>query len=142
MTNPGLLNLQDASLIVSQALPAAHSASVNTANLDVGPLHQLSAHYEQCDLLLSYPALSLAQLPNTSVITYQIQASADPAFGSGVRNLGQATQTGATGTASQPAGQLRSKLPSDCPQYIRAVASTDANGASCAAASVQLQLVF
>ena len=142
MSTPGLLSLTDASLVQSHVLPAAKSLVTQTASIDLGAMHNSSARYQLVDVLLAYPALALAKLPNTSVITYQVIASADPTFATGVVVIGQATQTGVTGTASTPAGALRLKLPADCPEYLAATAATDANGADCSAASMTLSLAF
>jgi hypothetical protein len=140
--NPATYQVQDASLSVEHILPANKSLSTDTDGLDLGPLTGISARVEECELLLTYPALLLAQLPNTSVITYTIQASNDPTFETGVEALATTSQTGAAGTASQPGGQLRCKIPTDCGRYVRADATTDVNGADCSAASLTLQIVF
>ena len=140
--SPQSFQVQDAALLQSAALPAAEGAAVHTANVDCGPLTGVSSRQEECEALLTYPALTLAQLPNTSVMTYQIQVSNSATFATGVQVIGTVTQTGATGTASQPGGTLRAKLPSNGGEYLRAVATADANGADASGASMTLQLVF
>ena len=144
LPHPGRPSVQDASLVKSIALPVAVGAptSVETANLDLGLLHGISMRPENCELLAQYPALTLAQLPNTSVMTYAIQASADPTFATGVRTLGTATQTGKTGTAKQPAGYIRCRVPSDCPEFVQLAVTNDAAAGNASAASASLELVF
>jgi len=139
-TMPGRPSVLDASLIQSHVLPAAESLETETDPIDIGTLHGISARTELDELVLSYPDLALASLPNGSVITYTIEACASSVFGAEVITLATATQTGATAKASQPGGDLRSKLPSDCPQYVRGTARTDSAGADCSAASMTLQI--
>jgi hypothetical protein len=134
--------LQDASLKVSHVLPADKSLTTVTTAIDLGLLVGISARPTGCELLAVLPALALAKLPNTSVITHTIEACAATSFASGVRQLGVITQTGATGTDPAAAAELRCRLPSDCPQYVRLKSVTDAAGADCSAVTVSLQLVF
>lgn len=138
----GVLSVVDQSLLQAGALPAAHSSATATPNIDLGALHGISARNQLVEVMLTYPTLLLAALPNTSVITYVIEASNDATFATGAVTLATVTQTGATGQTSQAGGQIRSKLPSLCGEFLRATATTDANGADCSATSMTLQLMF
>jgi hypothetical protein len=142
LPKPGQYSVQDASLKQTIALPGAAGTTVNSSNIDLGPLHGISSRPVDFEILVEVPALTLARLPNTSVETYTIEASNDPAFGSGVLILGQTTQTGATGTSSQPAQELRFKVPGTCPEYLRLQIVSDSNGANASAVSASIQLVF
>ena len=137
----GRPSVQDASLKVSIALPAAASTTVNTAAIDLGALTSKGMRSEHCELFAAIPLIVLAKLPNTSVETYTIQASDSATFASGVKTLAQTTQTGATGSASQPAQDLRCRLPSDCPRYARLQVVSDAAGANASSLSASLQIV-
>jgi hypothetical protein len=136
------MSVADASLLVTHALPGASSTTVTTSAIDLGLLHGISERPENCELVAEIPALILAKLPNTAVETYTIEACASSGFGSGVKTLASTTQTGATGTATQPAQELRCRLPSDCPRYVRLKVVSDSNGADASAVSATLQVCF
>lgn len=141
MSTPLSYGVQDVLEIQSVALPNSAGGSAATANLDLGALAGISARTEQDELLLTYPALTTTQLPNSDTVTYTIQACASAGFGSGVVTIGTVTQTGAGG-AGAAGGTFRVKLPTNCPEYVQVSATLGSGAGNCSAASMTLQLVF
>ena len=137
-------NVRDANYIASNALPADNVNSNGTA-LDLGAaLTQNGARLANCELLLTAPALDTNAIPDTTTMTYHIEASATSNFASITTLAASAiVQTGNNGAA---ADTFRMKIPSDCPRYIRsrAIGADVGNAAigNCAGSSMTLELLF
>jgi hypothetical protein len=99
-----------------------------------------AARLAECELLLSAPALSATQLPDTITATYSIECSSVANFAT-TQNVAPSciVQTGNTGAA---AATFRAKLPSNCLRYVRAKVVTSTNAGNCAASSMKLELLF
>ena len=89
-------SMTDAALSTTKALPAG-ATSQTSDPIDVG-LQTRGTRPAQAELLLSYPALSLAQLPNTKTMTYELLSSPNADMSNPTGQGILATQTGATGT--------------------------------------------
>lgn len=134
-----MMNLKDELLKVTKALPAG-AASTTSDAIDTGKSSR-DEHAARTELLLTYPDLTLTQLPDTKTMTYEILGSDNSDLSSPSITQTVVTQTGATGTDPAEGGTLRYGLPSDGPRYWGAkatgVATVDGS-----ASSMTLQLVF
>ena len=135
--------VRDADLKETEALPAA-AGTVYTDGIDLGALSDRGGRFLDGEGLLSAPALTGTQLPDTTTMTYSIQSSATSDFQNATTLAGSCiVQTGDTGAA---AATFRFKIPSNCQRYIRAVAvGADVGNASlgnCAASEMTLELLF
>lgn len=133
-------NAADASLRKTKALPNGIGA-VNSDGIDAGRLTSKGSVVAPCELLISGPILTTAELPDTKTIKYDVQCDADSAFGS-PRTLAKEVlvQTGA-GAAGAAAAEARFRLPTDCEQYVRVVATNDATG-NASGKSLTMALLF
>jgi hypothetical protein len=133
-------NLRDAKFIATNALPAAAGTGNGTA-LDLGNDSTANgARLQDCELLLSAPALATGALPDTVTATYSIECSSVANFAT-TQNVSPScvVQTGNTGAA---AATFRAKLPTNCLRYVRAKVVTSTNAGNCAASSMTLELLF
>ena len=135
--------VKDADLNETKALPAA-AGTVNSDGIDLGALSDRGGRFLDCEGLLSAPALTTGELPDTTTMTYTIQSSATSNFASATTLAGSCiVQTGDTGADAET---FRFKIPSNCQRYIRAVAvGADVGNASlgnCAASELTLELLF
>jgi hypothetical protein len=135
-----MLNVKDELLKVTKALPAGAATTTSLA-LDTGT----STRGDQValmELLLTYPALTLAQLPNTKTMTYDIISSPNADLSSPtVAVAGIAVQTGVTGTDPTVGGTARYRIASNGARYwgCRATGIATVDGS---ASSMTLQMVF
>ncbi len=140
-TQPTLIcsRVHDATLKSSDALPAAAGLTNGTA-IDLGALTDTSSRSEQVEALLTVPALTLLQLPNTVTATYSLQMSNSSNMAS-PQSLGNSVimQTGSNGAASTT---FRFKVPSNALRYIGAAVTTADGAGNCAAAAMTLELLF
>jgi len=122
-----------ASSKVSKAMPAAASTTVNLDGIDVkGGSFGQDVALGDIDLVVEVPDMILAKLPNTSVLTVKIEESDDDSTYSTLYDVVE-TFTGATGTATLAGDQIHVGLPRGVKQYVRAVLTTDSNGADMSA---------
>jgi len=122
------MDLKDASLKLTRALPASTSAVTSTA-LDTGKTTSLGAQPGEVEFLISAPAVSLAALPDTKTMTYAlVQSSAADLSGATVLFDNLIIQTGATGTDPAVAATKRLRLPSDALRYIGLRITPSASG--------------
>ena len=131
----------DANFKKTKALPNG-AATVNADALDVGLVGDRGAREAECELLISAPALTTTELPDTKTMTYDVQASSSPTFASGNVDLGKAviTQTGAGG-AGAAAATARFRLPSTCPRYVR-VNATNSGAGDASGKSLTEEILF
>jgi hypothetical protein len=136
-------NIRDKDLLVTTALPAAASTTVNGTPIDLGAASFGKAIHrgEGVELVARIPALNTTQLPDTKTLTATIQTSEDSAFGSGVRDLSTSTTTGAGG-AGAVASELRASVPSDCFRYVRLKTVTGAATGDQSASSTEFAVVI
>lgn len=134
------LNLKDTALKVTKALPAgAASATSNAIDLQNTARGSFVANAE---LLLTYPSLTLTQLPNTKTMTYDIVESDNSDLSSPtVIAPGIVVQTGATGTDPCVGGTFRYRPRTGTKRYVgcKATGVATADGS---ASSMTLELVF
>ncbi len=138
-----LPNVRDAELIETKALPA-DAGSVYSDAIDLGALSAAGARLEQVEALLTAPTLTSTQMPSNTTIAYDIQASNDSGFNS-ITTLASSAIS-ATSNSGITGSTYRFKIPSNCPRYLRAKATTadvgnDAAG-NCAGSSMTLELLF
>lgn len=130
--------LRDAELSASIALPAA-PGTVETGGIDLG-VNPGSHFKENCELRVTAPALTVAELANASTVVYGLFQAASADFSDEVAlNASVLTQTGADGNGAV-AAEGRVALPSNVSRYLRAKATTDGEDAS--AKSVVVDLLF
>lgn len=134
-----MMQLKDELLKVTKALPAG-AASTTSDSIDTGKSSR-GEHAARCELLLTYPDLTLLQLPNTKTMTYQILGSDSADLSNPTITATLVTQTGATGTDPCPGGTVRYRPPSDGPRYWGAKATGLATGDG-SGSSMTLQMVF
>jgi len=136
------MNVQDALLSISRALPASTSAVTSAAALDL----QASARSDfvaRVELLLSAPAVTTAQLPDTKLMTYDIIDSVNADLSSPrIIAPGVIVQTGAGGAGAAGA-TFRWKPPTNARRYygIRITPSASGTG-DASGVSATLQLLF
>jgi hypothetical protein len=144
MANPSQPNVQDASLIVTLALPGAASTTVTSTGLDLG-VASSNAILPAVELLLTVPALTTTQLPDTDTVTYAILVSASIGLGTPATLLPTViVQTGAGGAGAAGA-TYRFRLPDSIGagnRYIGFTSTTGSGTGNCSAKSATLQMVF
>lgn len=111
-------NLRDADLRVTHVLPAAASTTIVTSGIDLGALTPQASRPDGLELVFKVPALDATALPNTRTLTLTIEASDDPAFGSGVDVLATKVITGAGGVGAA-ADEARCGVQSNTKRYVR-----------------------
>lgn len=136
-------NIRDKDLLVTTAMPAGASTTVNGAVLDLGAASFGKAIHrgEGFELVARIPALNATMLPDTKTLIATIQTSEDSAFGSGVRDLATSTTTGAGGVGAV-ASELRASVPSDCFRYVRLKTVSGALTTDMSAVSSEFALVI
>ncbi len=127
---------------VSAAMPAAASTDVEMDGIDVkqGSFSQ-SVSLGDIDLVVEIPDMVLAKLPNTSVLTVKIEHSDDDSTYATLYDVVE-TYTGATGTATCSGSSIHVGLPRSVKRYVRAVLSTDSNGADMSALTAYAYLAI
>ena len=136
-------NLRDKDVLVTQAMPAAASTTVNGTPIDLGATVFAKGidRATGVEAVVRIPALNATMLPDTRTCIVTIQTSDDSAFGSGVRDLATVTKTGAGGVGSS-ADELRATIPSDCFRYVRAKVVSGASTTDMSAVSYELAIVW
>lgn len=126
------MDVKDASLKITRALPASTTAVTSTA-FDTGKCTTLGKQLADVEFLVSAPALTATQLPDTKTMTYDIIESDNADLSTpSVLQSAVITQTGDTGAA---AATNRFKIPTDAKRYIglritpSAAGTGDASGA-------------
>ena len=111
-------NLRDAALKITKALPAG-AVTVTSDAIDTGNKTAWAHQPADVEYLLSAPTLTITELPNTKVITYNIVTGATSDLTSSPTTLiaGCIVQTGATGS-SAAAATYRFKLPAAAQQFV------------------------
>lgn len=119
--------VKDASFKKTTALSNG-AGTVNAVAIDIGLMTGRGAKLEGMELLITAPALTTTQLPNSETMTYKVQEDTMLACSS-PETLGDAVlvQTGAGG-AGAAAATARFRLPSDCQQFIRVTATKTGTG--------------
>ncbi len=133
--------LADAQLSKSIALPNG-AASVVTAAIDLeAQVGSNTAFLAACELKLTAPVLTTAELPDTKTMTYIVETDNDVAFGS-LKTLHPSllVQTGA-GAAGDAAATARMRLPSDVERYVR-IKATNSGLGDATGKTASLQLLF
>lgn len=132
--------MKDAALKVTKALPAgAASTTTDGLNTDVSARGEQPGNME---LLLTYPALTLAELPDTKTMSYSIICSGNADLSSPtVIFPNVVVQTGATANATCPGGEFRIRLPSNGAQHwgVKATGVSTVDGS---AKSMTAEFVF
>lgn len=135
--------VKDAQVKVTRALPASTAAVTSTTAIDTGKTTALGEQKNSMELLVSAPALSTAQLPDTKTMTYDVIGSSNADLSSPT-TLASAliTQTGAS-AAGAAAATKRYRLASDAPRYIGLKVTPSASGTGDASgATATLEGVF
>lgn len=131
-------NMKDAGFVKTWTLPAAASTSTNSAILDIGA----DAHKpESIEALISIPALSTTIAPDTRTVTLIIDSSTSSSIASVTQNIVTKVFTGAGG-AGISASEVRVRLPSNCPRYLRATVTFGASTTDGSALSATFALAF
>ena len=133
----------DANYIVTRALPASASATVNSASLDLGDAVSgiPYATTETLNLQVLAPALSTTVAPDTRTMTYVVADSADNSTFAAIGTLASQVQTGAGGVGAA-AATYTFKLPPNTRRYIRLQITSGASTTDGSALSATLQLAF
>lgn len=132
------MNVRDYNFIETVALPdGAGSVESNGFDLNIPSSGQFLA---PCELLLSAPALTNAQLGNAETMKYEVQDDTDSAFGS-PRTLAKEVIVQTGNGAGANADQARFRLPTDCQRYVRIKATNSAAG-DASGANMTVELLF
>jgi hypothetical protein len=138
MANEFARNLQDAAVNPAAfALPSS-AGSTQSTGIDLGTD---AVKPERVELDLSVAALNSTMVPDTRTVTYVIEASAASNFSTIERTILSHTYTGTGGTGA-PAFAKRSRLPADCPRYVRAKITTGSTTGDCSSISATLKALF
>lgn len=129
-------NRRDTEFITTKALPAS-AGSVNAAGFDVRPSGDLVA---DCEMLISAPALTTTELPDTETMSYKVEDSADNITFALVADS-VLVQTGA-GAAGAVAATQRFRFPTDVKRYVRVTATGSTNIGDCSGKSLTQELLF
>lgn len=129
----------DLLLSSTKALPAAAAAIVTDA-IDLGH-GDYGSNVADHEFRVTIPELSIAELPNTQTMIYDILTSANADMSSPtVMHAAYHTQTGATGAVAV-AALKNFRLPTDCQRYV-GIRATKSGVGSAATKSVNLALKF
>lgn len=131
-------NLKDATYVKTWALPAAASNSTNSAILDIGADGYKP---ESIEALISIPALDATMAPDTRTFTLIIDSSTSSSIASVTQNLVTKVFTGAGGVGIA-ASEVRVRLPSNCPRYLRATVTSGASTGNASTVSATFALTF
>jgi hypothetical protein len=132
--------LKDKTFIGTKALPNG-AATVNSTGFDLGAITSKGGVLAEVELLISLPALTTTELPDTKTMKVDVQCDSDVAFGS-PKTLAKTilTQTGAGG-AGAAAATVRYRFPTDCERYVRVNATNDGAG-DCSGKNLTEELLF
>lgn len=128
--------LQDASLDKSVALPTG-AATANTNAVDLGD----AAPFPITESFHVKLTTSTAAGANNKNITVKLQDSADNTTFANIAELGALTVTDNNG-AGFPAGTLTVQLPPDTRRYVRAQATSEANGGASNNGTLTVSFLF
>jgi hypothetical protein len=132
--------VKDANFVTTKALPNG-AAAVQTSGFNLGLFGSRGARMEDCELLISAPALTTTELPDTKTMKYDLQMDTVSNFASPTTIAKELiVQTGAGGVGAA-AATARVKIPTPCEQYIRAVATNDGTG-DASGSDVTFSLLF
>lgn len=132
----GVFAFGDALLQKTKALPNG-AAAITSDAIDLGQ----GANIEKHEFVISAPALTTAQLPNTQTMTYALVTSPNANLSSPtVINASALVQTGADG-AGAAAADVALRLPTVCDRYV-GVKATKSGAGDASAASVTIALKF
>lgn len=133
----------DANYIVTRALPASASATVNSTALDLGDVVSgiPYATTETVNLQVLAPALSTTILPDTRIMTYTIADSANNSSFTAIGTLAAQVQTGAA-SAGAAAATYTFKLPPNTRRYVRLQITSGPSTTDASATTATLQLAF
>ena len=135
------MDVKDAGLKLTLALPNGAASTANTTAIDTGKSTALGRQLAEAEFLITAPALTTTEQPDGKTTIYDAIMS-DNADLSSPTTLYTAliTQTGA-GSAGSAATTKRFRLPSDAKRYIglKATGSTTGNNS---AKSATLEVVF
>ncbi len=133
------MNVRDALLKITRALPASTTAVTSDA-IDTGKSTTMGGQLAQFEFLITAPALTTAQLPDTKVQVYAVIHSDNANLsGSSVLYPAVITQTGAD-SAGAAGATHRFRLPTTAKRYIGITITPSASGtgdASGAAATLE-----
>lgn len=134
------MNLKDAELTVTKALPAG-ATNVTSDALDTGAVTSRADQPGEVELLLTAPTLAGTALTNGATVIFDIMQSTSSAM-SGATTLASSviTLTG-SGTNGATGTTWRGRLPTNASRYVAAKA-TKIGAESAAAASLTLEMVF
>lgn len=133
----------DANYIITRALPASASSTVNSSSIDLGDAVSgiPYATTETINLQVLAPALTTTILPDTRTMSYVIADSADNSSFTAIGTLATQTQTGAS-SAGASAATYTFKLPPNTRRYVRLQITSGASTTDASATTATLQLVF
>ncbi len=135
------LQMRDAELVRSVALPDGASKSVATDPLDLGNSDR-GDFVATCELEVSAPAVTTTMVPDTRTMTYSLEHDDDPEFGSAkTLHPSIVAQVGAGG-AGAAASKARFRLPVAVKRYVRLKVTSGASTTDASAVSAELALLF
>jgi len=133
----------DNNFVVTRALPAAASSTVNSTSFDLGDAIAGVPFVttETINLVVIAPALTTTILPDTRTMTYTVQDSADDSSYAAIGTLAAQVQTGAGGAGAATA-TYTFKLPPNTRRYIRLSIASGASTTDASATSAVFELAF
>ncbi|HZZ28475.1 MAG TPA: hypothetical protein VFE46_10780 [Pirellulales bacterium] len=135
------LNLRDAQLKGTLALPSAASTTVNGGGVDTADGTH-GALVARSEFLLTYPAVTTTMAPDGDTITYSVIESVNSDMSSPtVKYPSVAVQTGAGG-AGAAGGTFRFRTEVDCSRYIGVRIVSGSGITNSSAVSATLEMLF
>jgi hypothetical protein len=138
MANEFVPRKTDASMNpAARTLPAGASATVYSASIDLNAVTPFIPGNTEFELVT--PTVNNTMLPDTRVLTYSIEDSADDSSFAALLVVSKATQTGADNTGAAGA-TTRIALPSSVRRYIRLNITSGASVGNCSSVSATLKI--
>lgn len=134
MTDRATFGVKDATLSQTAALPNGNGAATNVTGFHLQSLTTRGACLTEFELLIECPALAAAKLPDGKLLTFSVQTDTTSAFGSPT-TIADAVLVITGATAGAAAASARFRMPSNCEDYVRVVATNAASAAGDASAA-------
>ena len=134
-------DLKDASFVEPDVALPNGNATTYSSDIDLGnALENGQQRPENFELLVSVPLLTVTHLPNDETLSVSIVAGAAASPTTVV--LGNVLVSTGAGGSGDVAKEVKVRLPSNCPRYVRAKFDGSASAGDMSAVDAEVSLVF